>query len=102
MDEKQRQDFAKRISKEADPSKNQELIPAATVVLLRDGAQGMETLMLRKNSKIAFAGMWVFPGGRIDVEDDDSRLLRFNSGFAEIDGYSGELLRLEQFQRERF
>ena len=29
----------------------------------------METLMLRKNSKIAFAGMRVLPGGRIDVED---------------------------------
>ena len=69
MDEKQLQDFARRISKEVDPSKNQELIPAATVVLLRDGADGIETLMLRKNSKIAFAGMWVFPGGRIDVEE---------------------------------
>lgn len=68
------QDFAKRLSKETDPSKCQELIPAATVVLLRDGADGMETLVLRKNSKIAFAGMWVFPGGRIDVEDGaDSR-----------------------------
>jgi 8-oxo-dGTP pyrophosphatase MutT (NUDIX family) len=69
MDEKQLQKFARRISKEADPDKNQALIPAATVVLLRDGAAGMETLMLRKNSKIAFAGMWVFPGGRIDAED---------------------------------
>ncbi|MED6327483.1 MAG: NUDIX hydrolase [Actinomycetota bacterium] len=46
-----------------------ELIPAATVVLLSDGAEGVETLMLRKNSKIAFGGMWVFPGGRIDEGD---------------------------------
>jgi 8-oxo-dGTP pyrophosphatase MutT (NUDIX family) len=69
MDKTQLQNFASKISKETDPSKNQDLIPAATVVLLRDGADGMETLMLRKNSKIAFAGMWVFPGGRIDVED---------------------------------
>ena len=43
--------------------------PAATVVLLRDGAEGPEALMLRRNSKIAFGGMWVFPGGRIDAED---------------------------------
>ena len=43
--------------------------PAATVVLLRDTGQGPEVLMLRKNSKIAFGGMWVFPGGRIDPED---------------------------------
>jgi 8-oxo-dGTP pyrophosphatase MutT (NUDIX family) len=45
-------------------------IPAATVVLLRDGADGVETLMLRRDSKLAFAGgAWVFPGGRIDPED---------------------------------
>ena len=47
-------------------------IPAATVVMLRDVttcASGVEVLMLKKNSKIAFGGMWVFPGGRIDAED---------------------------------
>ena len=46
-------------------------IPAATVVVLRDGPGGMESLMLRKNSRIAFGGMWVFPGGRIDDADHD-------------------------------
>ncbi len=45
-------------------------VPAATVILLRDGAEGLETLMLRRNSKLAFVGgMWVFPGGRVDPED---------------------------------
>jgi len=44
-------------------------IPAATVVILRDTDHGIETIMLRKNSKLAFGGMWVFPGGRIDEED---------------------------------
>lgn len=42
---------------------------AATVLLLRDGASGLETLMLRRNSKIVFGGMWVFPGGRIESDD---------------------------------
>jgi len=47
-----------------------EMVEAATVILLRDGAQGLETLMLRRNSKLDFAGgMWVFPGGRVDPED---------------------------------
>ncbi|HCH79598.1 MAG TPA: NUDIX hydrolase, partial [Acidimicrobiaceae bacterium] len=46
-------------------------MPAATVVVLRDGPEGPETLMLRKNSKIAFGGMWVFPGGKVDDEDWD-------------------------------
>ena len=48
-----------------------EPIPAATVVLVRDGVAGIETLMLHRNSKIAFGGMWVFPGGRIDDADRD-------------------------------
>ena len=46
-------------------------IPAATVVVLRDTDDGVQTLMLRKNSKIAFGGMWVFPGGKIDDDDHD-------------------------------
>lgn len=51
-----------------------ELISAATVLLLRDTASGPEVLMLRRNSKIAFGGAWVFPGGRVDdheVDPDD-------------------------------
>ena len=44
-------------------------VPAATVVLLRDNGDGPQVLMLRKSSRIAFGGMWVFPGGRIDAED---------------------------------
>ena len=44
-------------------------IPAATVVLLRDGSEGVEVLMLRKNSKITFGGMWVFPGGKVEAFD---------------------------------
>lgn len=46
-----------------------EAIPAATVVLLRDGVAGVETLVLQRNSKLAFGGMWVFPGGRVDPGD---------------------------------
>lgn len=44
-------------------------VPAATVALLRDTGAQPEVLMLKKNSKIAFGGLWVFPGGRIDDED---------------------------------
>ncbi len=46
------------------------LIPAATVVLLRDGSDGPEVLLLQRNSgRGAFAGYWVFPGGRVDDDD---------------------------------
>lgn len=54
-----------------DPT-DSELIPAATVLLLRDtpdGPDGLEVLMLRRNSKLAFGGMWVFPGGRVDDDE---------------------------------
>jgi 8-oxo-dGTP pyrophosphatase MutT (NUDIX family) len=48
-------------------------VEAATVILIRNGegesAGELETLMLRRNSKIAFGGMWVFPGGRVDEGD---------------------------------
>lgn len=44
--------------------------PAATVILLRDGAEGCETLLVRRNARLAFhGGAWVFPGGRLDPED---------------------------------
>ncbi len=52
-----------------DKAIKEEPIPAATVILLRDGEAGIETLMLRKNKEIRFGGMWVFPGGRIDADD---------------------------------
>ncbi|QFU75580.1 NUDIX domain-containing protein [Halioglobus maricola] len=69
MKQKNISEFARRISKGSDFGEPTELIPAATVILLRDADGGVETLMLRKNSKIAFGGMWVFPGGRIDDDD---------------------------------
>ena len=47
-----------------------EPVNAATVILVRDTGEGLETLMLRRNSKLAFVGgMWVFPGGRLDPGD---------------------------------
>ena len=45
-------------------------VPAATVIVLRDGDEGPEVLMLKRDRDLRFAGgMWVFPGGRIDDED---------------------------------
>lgn len=45
--------------------------PAATVVLLRDGAAGLEVLLMRRPDTMAFApGMHVFPGGRVELATD--------------------------------
>jgi 8-oxo-dGTP pyrophosphatase MutT (NUDIX family) len=44
--------------------------PAATVMLLRDGADGLEVFMiLRHQMSDVHAGALVFPGGRVDPED---------------------------------
>ncbi len=48
-------------------------VPAATVVLVRNSPgpdAGVETLVVKRNSKLEFAGgLWVFPGGRVDPGD---------------------------------
>ena len=46
------------------------LLPAATVLLLRDGGSGVEVLMTRRSASASFApGAYVFPGGGIDAAD---------------------------------
>ncbi len=46
------------------------VLPAATVVVLRDGEQGLEVLMLRRHVKSAvLGGAFVFPGGKLDAAD---------------------------------
>jgi 8-oxo-dGTP pyrophosphatase MutT (NUDIX family) len=42
---------------------------AATVVLLRDGADGLEVLMIERPDRGSFAGAWVFPGGKVEAGD---------------------------------
>jgi 8-oxo-dGTP pyrophosphatase MutT (NUDIX family) len=45
--------------------------PAATLILVRDGADGIETLMITRHGGASFAaGAAVFPGGRVDVEEE--------------------------------
>lgn len=44
--------------------------PAATVVLVRSGRTGPETLLVKRNPGLAFyGGAYVFPGGRVDPAD---------------------------------
>ena len=51
--------------------------PAATVVLVRPGAGGIEVLLTHRPATMAFApDMHVFPGGRVDAADADAALAR--------------------------
>jgi 8-oxo-dGTP pyrophosphatase MutT (NUDIX family) len=50
--------------------------PAATIVLMRLGAAGLEVLLLERARSAGFVpGAWVFPGGRVDSDDAKPELL---------------------------
>ena len=58
-----------------DPDTDPSIRPAATVLLVRDGAAGIETFVLRRVAALAFAaGMTVFPGGGVDPSDKDAAI----------------------------
>lgn len=45
---------------------------AATVILLRGGAQKLEVLLVKRTEKARFmGGVWVFPGGAVDERDGE-------------------------------
>lgn len=51
--------------------------PAATLVLVRDGALGLETFLMRRPLTMKFApGMSVYPGGALDQADFDDPVTR--------------------------
>jgi 8-oxo-dGTP pyrophosphatase MutT (NUDIX family) len=64
-----------------------ELIPAATILLLRD-EPAFEVLMVERHADIAFAGgALVFPGGRIDMGDHNPEWRKYSGG---VDGVPNE------------
>ncbi|MGA2012430.1 MAG: NUDIX hydrolase [Solirubrobacteraceae bacterium] len=48
--------------------------PAATVILLRGGADGLEVLLVQRNPAARFmGGAWVFPGGAAGPQDGEGQ-----------------------------
>lgn len=45
-------------------------VPSATVVLVRDGEDGAEVLMVLRHAKTSFGASYVFPGGLLHGDDD--------------------------------
>src|SRR5690625_238839 len=45
--------------------------PAATLVVLREASDDLETLLLHRNRRLSFGGgQWVFPGGAVEPADE--------------------------------
>ena len=53
--------------------------PASTVIVIRDGSNGLEVLLGRRPLSQAFGGAWVFPGGSVDDDDHERELVGFAS-----------------------
>lgn len=50
------------------------LIPAATLILIKDSQDGIKTLLLQRQSKVSFLpNTWVFPGGIIEQQDQQAQ-----------------------------
>lgn len=59
-------------------------VPAATILLVRDGDDGLEVFMVKRHHEIEFGGgALVFPGGRTAREDYDPALAEFANGMVD-------------------
>ena len=64
-------------------------VPAATILIVRDGPGGLEVFMVKRHHQIDFvAGALVFPGGKVSKGDFDAGLLDVTDGAA---GWSAEM-----------
>jgi 8-oxo-dGTP pyrophosphatase MutT (NUDIX family) len=64
-------------------------VPAATILILRDGAGGLEVFMVKRHHQIDFvAGALVFPGGKASKGDFDAGLSEFTDG---VENWSAEM-----------
>lgn len=64
-----------------DTQKIAPVIPAATILLLRDGAEGIEVFMVKRHHQIDFTpGALVFPGGKVFDGDCDAALENLTDG----------------------
>lgn len=69
-----------------DPEKKPSVIPlpAATILLVRDSADGIEVFMVKRHHQVDFiSGALVFPGGKVDRRDNDADLTAFIDGGAD-------------------
>jgi 8-oxo-dGTP pyrophosphatase MutT (NUDIX family) len=63
---------------------------AATVILMRGGAEGLEVLLAQRNPEARFmGGAWVFPGGAVSTDDGDGEAGRRAAAVRELSEETG-------------
>ena len=55
---------------------NNNLTPAATVLVLRDTNDGMEVLMVKRSKKSPFGNLYVFPGVKVKNGENTPSFLK--------------------------
>ncbi len=66
---------------------------AATVIVLRGGADALEVLMVQRNPEQRFmGGAWVFPGGAVDAIDGEDESAHKLAGVREVSEEAGIVL----------
>jgi 8-oxo-dGTP pyrophosphatase MutT (NUDIX family) len=64
--------------------------PAATVIVLRGGSDGLEVLLVQRNPAARFmGGAWVFPGGAVDRTEGEGQDALRAAGLRELDEEAG-------------
>jgi 8-oxo-dGTP pyrophosphatase MutT (NUDIX family) len=67
--------------------------PAATVILLRGGADTAEILLVKRNPSMGFmGGAWVFPGGAVDGAEGDDDTAHRAAAVRELEEEAGVTL----------
>ena len=69
---------------ESDAKPGVSAVPAATILIVRDGESGLEVFMVKRHHQIDFvAGALVFPGGKATAGDFDAVLGEFTDGVSD-------------------
>jgi 8-oxo-dGTP pyrophosphatase MutT (NUDIX family) len=64
--------------------------PAATVIVLRGGAEALEVLLVKRNPASKFmGGAWVFPGGSVDRNEGEGQPALRAAALRELDEEAG-------------
>ncbi len=61
-------------------------VPAATVLLVRDGPTGLQVFLIERHRDMGFAGgATAFPGGKVDAEDTSEVVRASAAGLSDLD-----------------